>query len=230
MDCQHVQHLLPFVERKCEELDAVERDAVQQHLAKCPACAALAQAERRLDEALGPVLRDVSVPADLQQKVMKRLAAERSVVPWKRGAAVLAASLLIALGAVWFLRAKPTVTEDDVIAINHRGAGWDEAKVEKYFADRGLRVVLPSDLDYEFLRKIEIVEEFNQRVAKLSFRAQRENDRSCQADVLILPHGQFRVDQLPEGTFTNLQVVHKEDFTYLIFFTGSLEALRRDLR
>jgi anti-sigma factor (TIGR02949 family) len=228
MECQHVQQLLAFADRKCEELDGSDRDAIRQHLETCPACAELAQAERHTDDTLGAVLRDVAVPADLKQKVMNRLAAERGSTPWKWGAAlVIAAAVLIASGTAWYKLRVPSVTLDTVREFSELGAGWDEDRVQKYFADNGLRVVVPTDLDYANLRHIGIVEFQKQRVARLSFQAGR-----VQAEVLILPHRQFGTDQLPSGDghgFTDFQIVHKENFTYVIFYRGELDALRRPL-
>ena len=59
------------------ELRTLLLSGLQQHLDKCPDCACLAQADRRLDETLGKVMRDVPVPAGLKQSVMKRLATQR---------------------------------------------------------------------------------------------------------------------------------------------------------
>ena len=232
MECQHVQQLLAFVDRKCEELDVSDRDAVQVHLENCPACAELAQAERHADDTLGAVLRDVPVPADLKQKVMNRLAAERGGVSWKWGVAAVATILLVALGTVWYLRPLPTVSLSQIQDFAQLGAGWDETKLEKYFADQGLPVVVPSDLDYDNLRRIKIVEIEKQRIAELSFHRELGNDQRVQADVLIFPHRQFRTDRLPAERFhgfTNIQIVHKENFTYVIFYRGELDALRRQL-
>ena len=83
MNCQDVHQLLAFADRKAEELDQPERDALKQHLEKCPDCAEQSLAERRADALVGAAMRDVPVPADLKQKVLKRLAAERGGVPWK---------------------------------------------------------------------------------------------------------------------------------------------------
>jgi hypothetical protein len=224
MECQHIQQLLAFADRKCEELEASDRKAVLQHLENCPACAELAQIERRSDEVLGAVLRDVPVPADFKQKMLNRLAAERGSVPWKCGVAAVAATLVIALGTVWYLRPLPTVGLSQIQDYAQLGAGWDETKVEKYFADNGLRVVVPTDLDYDNLRQIGIVEFQKQRVARLSFQAGR-----VQAEVLILPHRQFITDQLPSEDYSEFQIVHKENFTYVIFHRGELNALRRQM-
>ena len=87
MECQDVQQLLAFVNRKCEGLADAERDAIREHLDRCPDCSARAQAERRSDEALGRLMRDVPVPPGLQQQVSQRLTAQRRGARWKDGQA-----------------------------------------------------------------------------------------------------------------------------------------------
>lgn len=233
MNCQDLQQLLAFMNRPGDDLDAVERDAIKQHLEKCPDCAELALAERRADDAVGTVLRDVPVPIGLKEKVIARLTGERAGVPWKwAGTIVLAASLLIAASVTWYLRPLPKVSLDDVIALDQRGPNWSEANVEEFFAKEGLEVVVPSDLDYDALRQVEIVEFKKQRVAKLTFQRELDQDRKVRADVLILPHRQFDVNDLRDGTFqnlNNLQILRKENYTYLIFFRGPLELVRRNM-
>ncbi len=233
MNCQHLQQMLAFVDRKSEELDAAERDAVKQHLEKCPDCAELAQAERQADQALGPLLRDVVVPAGLKQKVMNRLTAERGSSPWKWGGAVLAAVLLVGLGTAWYVQSLPNVSMSEVQAYPHLGAGWDKEKLEDYFAERGLRVVAPSDFDYDHLRQIEIVRfDGKHPVAKLSLHRDLGGDQRAEASVLIFPQRQFRTDSLPAERFhgaTNILILHKNDFTYVIYYRGELEALRRPM-
>ena len=234
MDCQQVQQLLVFLERKSEELDAVERDAVLQHLAKCPVCKALADTDRRADDVIGAAMRDVRVPADLQLKVMQRLKAQRSRLPWKRASTALAALLLIALGFGWYLQPLPTVTESDLTEIEYRGFGWDEAKVAKFVAAEGLPVVLPRNFDYQYLRRVEIVEFKKQRVVKVTFHADFGDNQISHAEVLILPHRQFRVASLAtmenRGANTSIRIIHEGAFTYVIFLQGDLERLQHGLR
>ena len=58
MECHDVRLLLTFSERRCEQIDAAERNAVAQHLNGCHDCAAFAAAERAVDESLGQLMRD----------------------------------------------------------------------------------------------------------------------------------------------------------------------------
>ena len=233
MDCQQVQQLLVFLERKSEELDAVERNAVLQHLAKCPACQTLAEAEQRADDVIGAAMRDVALPADLQQKVMKRLSDQRSRLPWKRATAAIAALVLIALGFGWYMQPLPEVTDRDLAEIEILGLYLDEPKAREFVAAEGMQVVLPRNFDYQHLRRVEIVEFKKQRVVKLTFHADFGDNQISHAEVLILPHRQFRVASLASKDnpgATRIHIVHEGDFTYAIYFQGDLELLQHALR
>ena len=237
MDCQKVQQLLVFLDRKSEDFDAVERDAVLQHLAKCPACQALAESERRADEVMGSAMREVPVPADLQQKVMKRLSAQQPRLPWKRGITAIAAMVLIGLSVGWYLQPLPQVTESDLTNIEFRGFGWEDKKVAQFVADEGMQVELPRTLNYEYLRRVEIVDFKKQRVVRLTFHHDFMDNQTVQnvhAEVLILPHKQFRVASLKtmdnRGANTSIHVIHEGHFTYVIFLQGDLERLQHGLK
>ncbi len=231
MECHDVRSLLTFIQRGCEHLDAIEREALQAHLDKCPDCADLTQAERRLDETLGQIMRDVPVPADLHTSVLRRLAAERRPTGWRRSAvAATAAAVLLAIGAgVWYVNAVPEVSVDDVNKV-----AADELEVfricraddpalaaDKYFEAAGVYVLAPRDFDYRFLHRVEIVEFKKRRVAKLSFRGEQ-----ARADVIILPHNQFHTETLADHRDHTILIQRERDFTYLIFHSNGLGALR----
>ena len=233
MDCQQVQQLLVFLERQSEDLDPVERAAVLQHLAKCPGCKTLADANHRADNVIGIALRDVPVPADLRQKVLKRLTAQRSRWPWKRASVAIAAMVLIALSIGWYMRPLPEVTESDLNDIQYSGLGWDEKKVAQYVAAEGLAVVLPRDFDYKHLRRVEVVGFKKQRIVKLTFHVDLSENQSSHAEVLILPHRQFRAASLvsvENRGATSILVRHEGDFSYVIFLQGDLDNLQHRLR
>jgi len=225
MNCQHVRQLLAFVDRKCEELDPAERDAVKQHLEQCAECAAVAQSERSVDAALGTVMRDVDVPAALKANVLKRLAAERGKGRWKWAAGAVAATLLIAAvtaGIIWQARQPISVVQNDLepsnFFVDHPHLNQDP---RAYLAKEGLPDVLPQQFDLRFLQYVEVVEFKGRRIAKLAFS--RGNDRAV---VLILPAKHYRTTDLREDP-TNLEIQYSEDrhFIFLILFRGNLSAL-----
>jgi hypothetical protein len=163
---------------------------------------------------------------------MARLAAERGGVPWKSGIAAIAAIILIAVGIGWYLRPLPAVTKGDLADFGENARGMDEAQAEKYFADRGLKVEVPRDLDYQYLRQMAIVQFKGQRVAKLWFRNETDRDRPARAEVIILPHATFRVDKLDDATLhgANLLRIPSEHYTYLISSDGQFNSqIRRPL-
>ena len=76
MDCRTAQILLPFRDRP-DELADDERAELEQHLAGCKNCAALARAERSFDDSVGRAMQNVVVPAGLREQIVGRLAIER---------------------------------------------------------------------------------------------------------------------------------------------------------
>lgn len=231
MECHDVRLLLSFAYRGCENLDVTEREALEQHLGKCPGCAACAQADRQLDQTLGKVMRDVPIPADLKHNVLKRLAAQRRPVPWKWVAA--AAAVLIAvstMGIVRHLHAPPEIEPEDVQRfVFHQGNGYDAKQVEQFFADQGLKVRAPRIFRYEFLERADIVEFKGRRVAKLTFfRPDGGDERAASAEVLILSAHDFNLSKVTEmeipGTVT-IRIRAEDDFRFLISSRGRFDAL-----
>lgn len=234
MECQDVKQLLAFANRKRAELDALEREALTQHLETCPACAEAAKAELAFDDAVGPVLRDVPVPADLRRKVLKRLAAERGSVPWKPVLAA-AALILIALsaGITWKNWPLPEASMAAVIGVVER-TEWDEEKLETYFAKQGVAAHLPRQFDPRYLQHADVTEFEGERVARLTFS--RVDQRPAVATVLILSTKQFRKNELwqakeiPATTWIRIRPDDENsEFTYVIYHRGEFEALLREL-
>ncbi len=234
MECQDVKQLLAFVARKCEGMDDPEREAIQQHLDACPACAELAQTDRSFDDAVGQSMRDVAVPADFKQKLLKQLAAEPRRLPWKRVLAAAAVVLIVASGSLtWRLWPLPAASVDSLVSRVER-TGWDEEKLEAYFAKQGISARVPRDFNYRYLHEADVGEFEGQRVARLVFS--RTDQRAAVATVLILSSKQFKKNELwqakeiPATTWIRIRPddEHRE-FTYLIFHRGEFEALLHEL-
>lgn len=243
MECLDVQQLLAFTKSKSAELDAPEQAAIQEHLEQCPDCSAIAQAEQRLDEVIGPVLRDVPVPAGLKERLTSRLSAERGAARWRTAKRVgaLAAVVLLCLivaGTTWSFWPLPDVAMGDIdefaqVEFGERG-GWTDEQVKEFFLSKGLRIDVPGEFSFEHLRRIEIVEFKGRRVAKLSFVRILDNGQTATADLVILPHKQFRVDKKKVEAqdlhnVTSIRIVHKDGYTYLIFYRNSIDVFLRVL-
>jgi len=229
MDCHDVRQLLAFANRPCEEFDPAERAALQQHLDACPACAELAQADRQTDAVLAAALREVTVPAELKQKVLQRLTAQRPRQAWKWALASAAAILLAVTGGwAWYEKSHPKVGIDDLRLIAWQ-AGLSASDVESRLADQGIHIKVPrGPFDYRYFEHVEIVEFKGQRVPKLSFA--RLDDRPANASVLVLTENQFRMS----GLFDDLDIrdtvsirIHHHDgvFVSVIFYRNNLDAL-----
>jgi hypothetical protein len=230
MECQDVQQLLSFVDRKVEELDETEREAIKQHLEKCPLCAEHVQAERRLDETLGPVMRDVAVPAGLKAKVLAGLSKQGRVAPWTWVAAAAAVLLIASSGSLfWFKRAHPEVKTSDVVALADQW-NMDADAAEKALAKQGLKVTVPRFLNFNHLQHVDVTEFKGQRVGQMIFS--RADGQPALARVLILPRSQFDVKELLTLDDPNIPgsirvYVHiEDDYVYLVYYRGELNDLR----
>jgi hypothetical protein len=230
MECQDVQQLLSFVDRKVEELDETEREAIKQHLEKCPLCAEHVQAERRLDETLGPVLRDVAVPAGLKAKVLAGLSKQGRVAPWTWVAAAAAVLLIASSGSLfWFKRTHPEVKISDIAALADQW-NMDADAAEKSLAEQGLKVTVPRFLNFNHLQHVDVTEFKGQRVGRLTFS--RTDGQPAFASVLILPRNQFGVKELRTLRDPNIPgsvavYVHiEDDYVYLVYYRGDLDTLK----
>lgn len=228
MECQDVRQLLAFLERPSDELDAVERAALQKHLDACPDCAALSAQEHGVDQAIGSALRNVPVPAGLKQQVLQRLAKERGR-PWKRWAGAAAAAVLVAFAVGTWLSfsSKPALTVDDVDAVMPNfAAGWQRDAVEQHLEKQGLTVRAPDRFRYRYLQQVDVVVIHGRRVARLTFS--RNDDQTASATVFIVGAAQFNVEKL-KG-LTGIEVDdQRPDFWYVIQHSGNnLQPLEND--
>ena len=224
MECQDVRQLLAFFERKSEELDAVERDALRKHLNACPDCAAVSAQERGIDQSLGAAMRDVPIPAGLKQQVLQRLARERGGKPWKRWAAAAVLLLAIGGGTSWYVLHRPVLTIDDVNW--NIDTAWTPDSVEQHLKNQGLTVRAPDKFDYRYLQQVDVVEVRDRRVARLTFR----ND-DASATVFIVDAKQFNSEQLKDDTRVMIRVGGDQlaGFTYVILYSGNLQSLENQI-
>src|SRR6516225_8528657 len=101
MECKLAQILIPFAETP-QEISAEDRQAFEEHLARCPECGAMVNRERAFHGRVSRAMMDLAVPDGLRAQIHTSLAIDRSRV-WRRKliqtSAAVAAALLLALFA-----------------------------------------------------------------------------------------------------------------------------------
>ena len=99
MDCEACQRLLSaYGDNELSIESALE---VERHVHTCQRCHAALERQRRFSHAVGQLYPRAALPAGLQDRVRRSLRSPRGSRIWLSGLA-LAASVLLALGAVWF--------------------------------------------------------------------------------------------------------------------------------
>lgn len=246
MDCNTARLLFDFARPRPAELDAAERAALEDHLLHCSACAALAGAERRADEALGRAMRAVEVPPGLKKMILDRAAAAREDAErrrFKRRLRVFAAAaaLLLCAGGIWYWVSLPHVL--DVMAFRQRIHDQEisprdrDALTAEFKAQYGVETVLPDDLNYGLLTCIAVGKVQGQTVPLLIFNRTGNERESAYAHVYVLSDRQFDLkgvaatDPDPHGYRHKVDVVVHPNgrYAYLIVYTGNdLRWLRKD--
>ncbi len=229
MDCKTARLLLDFDRPGASELERADADALEGHLAACPQCEALAQADRPFDAALGHAMRQVEVPDGLRAQLLARLEAERGA--WYRRwyghgfrALAAAAALLLLVWGWWYWRSeqpRPVQPEAVVQAVNLSRSNRDEAQAA--LKALGVAAELPRDLNYAYLVSHGVTDlpgHPGTTVAQLVFN---HNDRL--ALVYVLPTRQFDV-QPDASDFSGYAyklkaVVRPADpYPYLVLYNG----------
>jgi putative zinc finger protein len=156
MDCTTARLLLECARPNAAELDAAEADALERHLAGCPACDRLARDRRRTDDALGRAMRQVQVPAGLREQVLHRLDRERAA--WHRRrigralrwVAAAAAVVLLSWGGWLWLAARPPRLDPEYSWKQANDAQPNKAEVEEAFRRLDVPMAAP-DLNFVLL-------------------------------------------------------------------------------
>jgi hypothetical protein len=151
MNCHDARLLLAFARPQASELDLAEKQLLDAHLSACPTCTAVAEEQRRVDERIGAVMRDVPVPDGLKERLLVRLANERSAVlrrrakPWALAAA---AAMLLALGIRQWNVAHPPRPVNLEILIAHMSVPKTAADTESQLRTQAslADLELPKDL------------------------------------------------------------------------------------
>jgi hypothetical protein len=192
MDCQSARLLLAFARRPAECVDPGEQVALRQHLNQCPDCAALAHDESRTDAALGEALREVPLPAGLEQRILTRLAAERRF-PIGRTAAAAALLLAVGLAGFAFFHVRPSLQMPQIVALVEQKSLKDPDKVEEWFQAQGIEMQAPRQFRYDKFRDCDVVRFQGRLVPMLLFH---DPAREVLAQVYVLSARQFRLDDL----------------------------------
>jgi hypothetical protein len=234
MQCKTARQLLEFARPRKPELEWVELDELEAHLADCPECGPLAQAERQMDNRLGQAMRSVSIPENLRDRLVTRLEAERKIRNWKRrrwlAIPAAAAVILLAVGFGWMWLQKPGYIDASGAAeaawgkiINPRPDG-----VEDYFRSEGIHTVAPPDANYSLLRYYGVAPFQGKQVPFLLF-----TDGSKDAHVFILPTKDFDVAEaalyqqmVGSGWQTAIRYDPSGKYGYLVIYLGEGEPLK----
>lgn len=236
MDCKTAQLLLHFASPCRTELEGGEAEDLESHLAECPQCGALAQAERRADNRIGQAVRAVPVPEGLRGRLLAQLDAERDA--WyrrrvRRGLAVLASAaavLLLALaGFAWHqgrvVRVDSAAIGDDFLSYV---ANPSPAAVrERFHYLHKLETVAPPEtlFNYRLLRYDCPAELQGKRVPLLIFThgddqarvyilSARDFDLDDALANPVVPGSGYRVEVLPGPADADMRVA------YLVVYTG----------
>jgi hypothetical protein len=236
MDCKTARTLMDFAHPRMGELDAAESKALEAHLQECPECGPLAYFEQQLDEHLGRAMRDLSVPADLRDRLQARLKIARGVLYRRRaiGLAAAAALLLVTtLGAwYWLTSNRPAMSPEVLVAERSELPGTAEELEVWYYQKFGVKILLPRDLNYAYLADCYRAELKGRLVPRLRFVREQSV-----ADVIVLSFRKFDLEparNVPRAGSGALTVEFRfdqnnPDVAYLIEFTGpSFEWLVKD--
>lgn len=231
MDCTNARLLLHFV--RTGELDPAERQLLDNHVAHCTECTALAHAESRLDDALETAMGQVPVPAGLKGRILARMATQRQPRRWRWTAA---AALVVAAGLGWYAVLGPHELDVTQLSeeIDFRTRSAPDA-VEAKFSSEGIVMRAPREFNYELLDTFDTTEIQNRRVPKLTFLA-RGQSRAALAHVYVLSIQQFKppaqyeerwVCEIVPASSHNIKILRDQsnpDFFYVVVYTsGTLD-------
>jgi hypothetical protein len=241
MDCKNARLLLEFIHPGSAELDMAEAEALHQHLAECPDCAAQAREERRADEHLGRAMRDVPVPEGLRERVLKRLTVERDALyrRWIRRWVVRGVAAAAVIAGLWvgylaWFNQPPAVTVDTVnqLASWKKRLGRDDV-VNRFRTMYGVAVNPPENFNYELLDtfNLQILPKVSRPVPYLLFRYRDEGaKRIDEAHVYVLPSSQIDLQETMANIGTLSALDHytpcvyyhhrDQDTLYLVLYTG----------
>lgn len=247
MDCRTAQILMELFRPGTAELEPSEAEALDRHLADCPACAQNAGHERQSDDQLKTAMRNVSIPAGLPGRLSARLDAMQVAEKRRRlrriaGSLAAAAAVLLAvfLGMDWQRKHPPAVDLDDLRSCFNAEVANPSEGVQKWLQENKLRTPPPEDFEYHFLAHYYLADLQGKRVPLLLFVRAKDASSPDQARVYLLSAEQFDLNALAlnsqdvESVGCKVEVLfHPTDrrYAYLVVYTGdSLEPFLKSVR
>jgi hypothetical protein len=228
MDCRTARQLLDFARPLHAELEKVELQELETHLAECPECGPLARAERQADQHLGKAMRSVPVPKGLHDRLSAQLGRERRGWNRKRQRVVAilsaAAAILLVIGVGLLWPSKPIYVPVErigdeiwIMTTNPR-----PESIEAAFQSKGIKTVAPGDINYDLLHYYGVVNLQGKDVPCLFF-----TDGKNDAQVYVLPVKVFDVAEayanqqgMGSGWKAEIRYDPTREYGYLIIYTG----------
>jgi len=234
MECRTARQLLDFARPRRPELEGLELEELEAHLADCPECGPLAQAERQMDSRLAQAMRSVSIPENLHTRLLTKLETERKVQTRKRrrwiAVPAAAAALLLITWLGWKWLAKPDHFSVEEVANYELGKTFNPRAevVEDFFLSEGIRTIAPADANYAFLSDYYVAPFEGKRVPKLVF-----TDGKSTVRVYILPVREFDVTEavrnqpmVGSGWKAEIRFDASGNYGYLVIYLGEGEHLK----
>jgi hypothetical protein len=240
MDCRTAQQLLTFDRPHAPELTPEDRAALGRHLAVCPKCRAVEQAERALDDTLGKAMRAVEVPDGLERNLHATLDREHEDERrhwWRRAgrnALAVAASLLLVIGGAyawqWWAKPVPDVFRlHDITVLAFVNPPSDDRlrEIEDDFRSKGVATQLPRNVNYAYFNDCRLADFEGRQVPMLTF-LRVEGARMEYAQVFVLSARQFNLkdiqnDPVGPGGYPRRVTIRHESIDYYDVFVHTGE-------
>jgi hypothetical protein len=230
MDCRTARLLLEFARPALSELPPSDGDALEEHLAGCTDCDALARAEREADARLGQAMRTVPLPDGLRDRILSRLEADRADqrrrrIGWVVRLAAAAAILFVAcwFAFTWIGRNKPELDLQEVLFENGNSVTYRTRES----VERDLKAPAPAAFNYAFLNLHGTAYCQGKPVPVLIFQR-----RDTEARVYVVSSDQFNLANLESGEAVDSGGYHvavmrdEPDHAFVIVYKGdSLQPL-----
>ncbi len=229
MECNAVRLLLAFRRPGGpSELAPEDLAAIDQHLAGCPACAAIVAQSARFDAAVASTMRTVSVPVHLKARVLTATLAQQGAL-WRQAAtkgfaaAVAALVVFTIAGGVYWLNRPPFPTEGVADQFSQEMESPEPA-VKTWLTEQGLPATLPLDFDYRYHQFHGKAAVDGKDVPVVVFQIWSENQQRIDtARVYVVRSNRFNLAEIKnaQNSFASVEVFHdeKSGVAYVVLYT-----------